>query len=69
MKQEKKEKQPAGFTAAGKEEEEKLDINELMDVQGGLESEPLRNCGLGCYLSGIDDTRHGSETSEQDDKS
>ena len=37
-------------------EEEQLNINELMDVQGGQDVEPIKNCGLGCYLSGLNDT-------------
>lgn len=52
----------------GSDDEEQLDINELMDVQGGIQKEPLKNCGLGCYLSGIDGTKHDYETSEQNDK-
>ncbi len=35
-------------------EEEPLNLDELMDVEGGKDpEEPVRNCGLGCYLSGM----------------
>ncbi|MCR6509795.1 MULTISPECIES: hypothetical protein [Bacteroides] len=50
------------------QEEELLDINELMDVQGGTDTEPVKNCGLGCYLSGINNTGQKETTSEDNDK-
>lgn len=34
-------------------EDEVLNLDELMDVQGGEEGDPTQNCGLGCYLSGM----------------
>ncbi|MDE5676259.1 MAG: hypothetical protein K2G02_03955 [Phocaeicola sp.] len=46
-------------------EDELLNINELMDVQGGTDTEPVKNCGLGCYLSGINNT--GQETTKADE--
>lgn len=37
------------------EEEQVLDLNELMDVQGGIEEKELAKCGLGCYTGGFAD--------------
>lgn len=37
------------------EEEQVLDLNELMDVQGGIEDKDLSACGLGCYTGGFVD--------------
>ena len=46
------------------EEEEQLDLDELMNVEGGTEpDDPVRNCGLGCYLSGMSGIK--SETDEK----
>lgn len=50
------------------QEEELLDMDELMDVQGGTDTEPVKNCGLGCYLSGIDDKGQGGMNVNEDDK-
>lgn len=42
------------------DENEALDMDQLMNVQGGTDTdtdtEPVRNCGLGCYLAGIGQT-------------
>ena len=35
------------------EEEQLLDLNELMDVQGGIDDKELSKCGLGCYTGGF----------------
>lgn len=36
------------------QEEERLNLDELMDVEGGTDpTEPVQNCGLGCYLAGM----------------
>lgn len=35
------------------EEEQVLDLNELMDVQGGVDDKELSKCGLGCYTGGF----------------
>ena len=37
------------------EEEQVLDLNELMDVQGGIDDNDLSKCGLGCYTGGFTD--------------
>lgn len=50
------------------QEEELLDMDELMDVQGGTDTEPVKNCGLGCYLSGINNTGQGSTNADENDK-
>lgn len=34
--------------------EEFLDLDELLEIQGGIDKEEERaNCGLGCFLGGI----------------
>lgn len=68
MKQE-EQKEKVTRCADSNNEEELLDINELMDVQGGVQEDPLTNCGLGCYLSGINNTGQGSDTFDENDKS
>lgn len=38
------------------EKEEVLNLDELMDVQGGIEKDPeTDDCGLGCYLKGTNE--------------
>lgn len=67
MKQEKQMEKAVEVTNRNEEEllneEEQLNIDELMDVQGGQE-DPSKNCGLGCYLSGINNT--GQDIQEHD---
>ncbi len=41
-------KQPE-YTRYSEDEEQVLDLNELMDVQGGIDDKELSKCGLGCY--------------------
>lgn len=36
-------------------EEQMLELDELMDVQGGIEEKNVPNCGLGCYTGGFTD--------------
>ena len=44
------------------DEEQVLDLNELMDVQGGIDDEELSQCGLGCYTGGfVDPTKKQDE--------
>ena len=44
------------------EEEQLLDLNELMDVQGGIDDKELSKCGLGCYTGGfVDPTKTQDE--------
>lgn len=51
--------------AAPSEEEQVLNLNELMDVQGGTDEQDLSKCGLGCYTGGfIDPTKTKDETPE-----
>lgn len=33
--------------------QDELDLKELMTVEGGEESEPEKNCGLGCFIGGM----------------
>lgn len=42
-------KQPE-YTRYSEDEEQVLDLNELMDVQGGIDDKELSKCGLGCYM-------------------
>ena len=67
MKQE-EQKEKVTRCADSNNEEELLDINELMDVQGGVQEDRLTKCGLGCYLSGINNTGQGSDTFDENDK-
>lgn len=51
-------KQPE-YTRYSEDEEQVLDLNELMDVQGGIDDKELSKCGLGCYTGGfVDPTKH-----------
>ncbi|MCS3131626.1 hypothetical protein NXW30_01510 [Phocaeicola vulgatus] len=44
------------------EEEQLLDLNELMDVQGGIDDKELSKCGTGCYTGGfVDPTKTQDE--------
>lgn len=54
MKQEKLNEKASDYTNFNNEEE-RLNMDELMDVQGGQE-DSTKSCGLGCYLSGINNT-------------
>lgn len=37
-----------------REAEELLNLDELLEVQGGIDSdEDTSNCGLGCFLGGV----------------
>lgn len=47
-------KQPE-YTRYSEDEEQVLDLDELMDVQGGIEDHDLAKCGLGCYTGGFVD--------------
>ena len=42
-------KQPE-YTRYSEDEEQVLDLNELMDVQGGIDDKELSKCGLGLSL-------------------
>lgn len=54
-------KQPE-YTRYSENEEQVLDLNELMDVQGGIEDHELAKCGLGCYTGGfVDPTKMQDE--------
>ena len=54
-------KQPE-YTRYSEDEEQVLDLNELMDVQGGIYDKELSNCGLGCYTGGfVDPTKTQDE--------
>lgn len=45
--------------------DEDLNLDELLDIEGGEETEPAKSCGLGCYINGVDtsnqtnDIEHG----------
>ena len=45
-------KQPE-YTRYSEDEEQVLDLNELMDVQGGTDDNEVAKCGLGCYTGGF----------------
>lgn len=45
-------KQPE-YTRYSEDEEQVLDLNELMDVQGGIDDKELSKCGLGCLYRRI----------------
>lgn len=62
MKQEKQNEKASEY-ANPNNEEEQLNMDELMDVQGGQE-DLSKGCGLGCYLSGINNT--GQENQNYD---
>lgn len=47
----KKNKQPE--YARYSEEEQVLNLDELMDVQGGTDDKETEKCGLGCYTGGL----------------
>ena len=48
--------------AIPEDEEQVLDLNELMDVQGGIDDKELSKCGLGCYTGGfVDPTKTQDE--------
>jgi len=54
-------KQPEREKRSG-EEEQMLNLDELMDVQGGVEEKDIPNCGLGCYTGGwVDPTKTQDE--------
>ena len=54
-------KQPE-YTRYSEDEEQVLDLNELMDVQGGIDDNELSQCGLGCYTGGfVDPTKTQDE--------
>lgn len=53
-KQESQEELRKNISGCLQAEEEPLNLDELMDVEGGKEPEdPVKTCGLGCYLSGM----------------
>lgn len=54
--QEKKEEKKVTTFRQCNEGNEVLNLDELMNVQGGDDREPERNCGLGCYLAGVGQT-------------
>lgn len=47
------------------EEDEKLNLDELLDIQGGIEdNQSSQNCGLGCFTGAMinhDQTRHTND--------
>lgn len=49
-------------------ENDALGLDQLMNVQGGIETDtdPVRNCGLGCYLSGIGQTTPPDDDTKRD---
>ena len=52
-------KQPE-YTRYSEDEEQVLDLNELMDVQGGIDDKELSKCG--CYTGGfVDPTKTQDE--------
>lgn len=47
-----KKQEDARYSA--EDEEQVLNLNELMDVQGGVEDKELKpNCGLGCFSGAV----------------
>lgn len=50
-----KEEQPkATGNMAADAAEESLNLDELFEIQGGIDNdEDLANCGLGCFLGGV----------------
>lgn len=65
MQTKKEEKKVSTFESCN-EGSEVLNLDELMDVQGGDNREPERNCGLGCYLTGIDQTTQTGGNADED---
>ncbi|WP_455669065.1 hypothetical protein [Phocaeicola sp.] len=64
-KEESKDKQPE-YTKYS-EEEQVLNLDELMDVQGGIDEKELAKCGLGCYTGGfVDPTRTQDENTSNE---
>lgn len=51
-KEETNRKQPECARHSEDEEEQVLNLDELMDVQGGVEDKDTAKCGLGCYTGG-----------------
>lgn len=46
----------------GTAEEQTLELDELMDVQGGVDERNVPDCGLGCYTGGfVDPTKNNDE--------
>lgn len=43
-------------------EDEELDLDDLMDIAGGEEPESEKTCGLGCYLTGMNETPESQNT-------
>ncbi|MCD7925661.1 MAG: hypothetical protein LUI85_13610 [Bacteroides sp.] len=44
-----------------------LNLDELMDVQGGIDDNELAKCGLGCYTGGfVDPTRTQDENTSNE---
>lgn len=48
------------------DEEQVLDLNELMDVQGGVDEKETARCGLGCYTGGFVDPTKTEEGNSLD---
>lgn len=42
-------------------EEEPLNVDELMDIEGGKDEIPIKRCGLGCLLGGVKEVKKSSE--------
>lgn len=70
MKENKDLRKASSSAALSVDESETLDMDQLMNVQGGTDTdkdtEPVRNCGLGCYLAGIGQTTQTGDDSKQD---
>lgn len=69
MKQENQTKGTAECNRLNKEEE-MLNIDELMNVQGGQENpeDPDKNCSIGCYLAGMTHTTHDDQPEDESEE-
>ena len=56
----KNQKKTVNEEANASKEEQILELNELMNVQGGIEGESS-DCGLGCYMGGVDPGKNDYE--------
>ena len=49
MKKEDPDNKQLEYTCYSEDEEQALDLNKLMDIQGGIDDKELSKCGLECY--------------------
>lgn len=47
------------------DEQNELNLKELMNVEGGEDSEPDKNCGLGCFIGGMTDKQDQNDVSDE----